>query len=94
MSDAKSGYYEPGSANRQLDFELVTTGEGPVLRQRVAVPSIEPSLVTVEHDAKTFVYTDGRLTAVQYRVGGLAGTIVATKNFTYDLAGVLTGVSA
>lgn len=75
---------------------VVTVGPGGDLdgdAVREIRDRLEPAMVTVAYDAKTFVYSAGVLTAVQFRLGGVAGTVVKTKTFAYDLDGVLTGIS-
>jgi hypothetical protein len=44
-------------------------------------------LVPVAYDSISLGYTGSDLTTVEYYVGGLAGTLVATLTLTYDVPG-------
>lgn len=45
------------------------------------------------HDYISLAYTDGNLTGVVYKVGGAAGTAVATLALTYDGDDNLTSIA-
>lgn len=46
-------------------------------------------LITEAHDDIQYIYTSGNLTQTVYRMGGVAGIIVATLNYEYDGSGNL-----
>ncbi len=49
-------------------------------------------MIIPKHDARKLIYTSGELTSVEYYVGGLTGTKVATLTLSYDSDGNLESV--
>jgi len=51
------------------------------------------NLINVAYDSVSLSYTGDDVTGVEYRVGGPAGTVVATLVLTYASPGVLSTVT-